>query len=204
MTAQIRLHGVPLSGHVHKVELFLRLLGLPFEYVETSFEVWTSPAFDHLNPLRQIPVLEDGDLVLADSNAILVYLARRYDPAGPWLPQEPVAAAQVQRWLSISAGEIKYGPATARIIKLLGRPGDLDAATRIATRLLEVMEAHLDGRAWLVGDAATLADIACYPYIACAPEGGVALAGYPAVRAWVARIEALPNVKAMPRAAVAA
>lgn len=204
MTAKIRLHGVPLSGHVHKVELFLRLLGLPFDYVETPFEVWTSEAFDRLNPLRQIPVLEDGDLVLPDSNAILVYLARRYDPAGPWLPEDPVAAGQVQRWLSISAGEIKYGPAAARVIKLLGRPGDLDTAMGIATRLLEVMDAHLAGRAWLVGDTATLADIACYPYIACSPEGGVDLAAYPAVQAWVARIEALPGVKPMPRAAVAA
>lgn len=204
MTAKIRLHGIPLSGHVHKVELFLRLLNLPFEYVETPPEVWASAAFDRLNPLRQIPVLEDGDLVLADSNAILVYVARRYDPTGPWLPSDPVLAAQVQRWLSISAGEIKYGPATARVIQLLNRPGDLAAAQTIANRLLAMMEAHLADRAWLVGDAVTLADIACYPYIACAPEGGVSLSSYPAVAAWIARLEALPGVKPMPRTAAAA
>src|SRR5687768_11295868 len=135
MSTQIRLHGLPLSGHVHKVELFLRLLGLPFDYVEAPRDVWSTEAFARLNPLRQIPVLEDGDVVLPDSNAILVYLALKYDPDGPWLPKDPVAAAQVQRWLSVSAGEIKYGPGMARIIKLMGRPGDLEGAQGIAHTL---------------------------------------------------------------------
>jgi glutathione S-transferase len=204
MTAKIRLHGIPLSGHVHKVEVFLRLLGLPFDYVDAPTEVRETEAFAALNPLRQIPVLEDGDLVLPDSNAILVYLARRYDPDGPWLPADPVGAAQVQRWLSISAGEIKFGPAAARVVKLFRRPGDLAAAHAIAARLLAFMDAHLARRRWLVGETPTLADIACYPYLACAPEGEVALEPYPNVRAWIARVEALPGVKAMPRSAVAA
>lgn len=201
MTARLRLHGIPISGHVHKAELFLRLLGLDYDYVETPRDVWTSDAFARLNPLRQIPVLEDGDLVLPDSNAILVYLALRYDPDGPWLPRDPVAAAQVQRWLSISAGEIRFGPARARVIQLLGGTGDLAAAQAIAHALLAVMDAHLTGRAWLVGETPTLADIACYPYMATAPEGGVDLEPFPAVRAWIARIEALPGLKPMPRAA---
>jgi glutathione S-transferase len=201
MTAQIRLHGVPLSGHTHKVELFLRLLGLSFEYVNAPRETWASDEFGKLNPLRQIPVLEDGDLVLADSNAILVYLAKRYDPAGPWLPEDPAAAAEVQRWLSVSAGEVRFGPATARLIKLLGLPGDLDAALALAQRLLGVMDARLARQDWLVGGGVTLADVACYPYIACAADGGVELGAYPAVQAWIARVEALPGVKPMPRAA---
>lgn len=197
----VRLHGVPLSGHTHKVELFLRLLGVPFEYVSAPPETWSTDAFAKLNPLRQIPVLEDGDAVLADSNAILVYLAKRYDAEGPWLPAEPVAAAQVQRWLSVSAGEVRFGPAAARVIKLLKRPGDLDAAQALARTLLGVMEQRLSGHDWLVGDGLTLADIACYPYLACAGEGGVDVAAYPAVQTWVARVEALPGVTPMPRAA---
>ncbi|MBW8814953.1 MAG: glutathione S-transferase [Caulobacterales bacterium] len=204
MTAKIRLHGIPLSGHAHKVELFLRLLGLPFDYVEAPAEARASDAFAALNPLRQIPVLEDGGVVLTDSNAILVYLAKRYDPTGPWLPDDPAAAAQVQRWLSISAGEIKFGPAAARVIQLFGRTGDLAEAQAIAARLLGFMEGHLARHAWLAGDSVTLADIACYPYLACAAEGGVSLEAYPKVRAWIARVEALPGVKAMPRAAVPA
>src|SRR5687768_3749056 len=125
MTSQIRLHGVPLSGHAHKVEVFLRLLDLPFDYVEAGGPARQTDAFARLNPLRQIPVLEDGDLVLADSNAILVYLAKRYDPAGTWLPDVPVGAAHVQRWLSVSAGEIKFGPANARAIHLFGYTNNL-------------------------------------------------------------------------------
>ena len=203
MTAKIRLHGVPLSGHTHKVELFLRLLGLEFEYVTAPRETWATDAFARLNPLRQIPVLEDGELVLADSNAILVYLAKRYDPQGGWLPDDAAGAAQVQRWFSISAGEVRYGPATARIIKLMGRPGDLEAAQAIARNLLDVMERRLAEADWLVGHRITLADIACYPYLACAPEGGVDLAAYPAVRARLARVEAQPGVKPMPSAVAA-
>jgi glutathione S-transferase len=197
----IRLHGVPLSGHVHKVEVFLRLLGLEFDYVEAPAPIRQTDAFAALNPLRQIPVLEDGDVVLADSNAILVYLARRYDPTGPWLPDDPVEAARVQRWLSVSAGEIKYGPANARAVHLFGLKTDLADAHAVAKRLLAFMDAELGGRAWLVGSGPTLADVACYPYIASAPEGGVDLEPYASVRAWIARFEALPGVKAMPRAA---
>lgn len=204
MPARIRLHGIPLSGHTHKVELFLRLLNLPFDYVDAPADARQTEAFARLNPLRQIPVLEDGEVVLADSNAILVYLARRYDPDGPWLPAGPVGAAQVQRWLSISAGEIKFGPAAARVMKLFRLPGDLAAAQAIAARLLAFVEAHLAGRAWLVGETVTLADVACYPYLAAAPEGEVDLTPYPNVRAWIARVEALPGVKAMPRSAVPA
>lgn len=200
----IRLHGVPLSGHVHKVEVFLRLLGLPFDYVEAGGPVRQTDAFAALNPLRQIPVLEDGDVVLADSNAILVYLAKRYDPAGPWLPEDPIGAAHVQRWLSVSAGEIKFGPANARAIHLFGYATNLTDAQAVAARLLGFMETTLAAQPWLAGPRATLADIACYPYTACAPEGGVPLGDYPQVRAWIARVEALPGVKAMPRSAVPA
>lgn len=200
----IRLHGLPLSGHAHKVEVFLRLLGLPFAYVEAGGPERQTEAFGRLNPLRQIPVLEDGDVVLADSNAILVYLAKRYDPDGPWLPEDPIGAAQVQRWLSVSAGEIKFGPANARAIHLFGYTTNLTDAQAVATRLLGFMETTLAGQPWLAGPRATLADIACYPYTACAPEGGVALDDYPQVRAWIGRVEALPGVKAMPRSAIPA
>ena len=200
-TTAIRLHGVPVSGHVHKVELFLRLLNLPFDYVYAPPETWTSDALVRLNPLRQVPVLEDGELVLSDSNAILVYLSRRYAPHAGWLPDDPAGAAEVQRWFSISAGEVRFGPARARIIRLLGQPGDLEAAQALAVKLLAVMEQRLSVADWLATSRITLADIACYPYVACAPEGGLDLEPYAAVRAWLSRIEATPGVKPMPRAA---
>ncbi len=115
-TTQIILHGTELSGHAHRVELLLRILGLRYSYIAAPPAVRAAPEFLKLNPLRQIPVLQDGDLTLADSNAILVYLVKRYAPGSQWLPEEPVAAARVQRWLSIAAGEVKYGPATARMV----------------------------------------------------------------------------------------
>jgi glutathione S-transferase len=200
----ITLYGIPLSGHCHRVEMLLRFLGLPFRYEQTPPPALQSPAFLALNPLGQIPVLTDGDLVLADSNAILVYLARRYDRAGVWLSDDPVISAQIQRWLSIAAGEVKYGPAIARFICVFSAPGDLAAARKIADRLLPFMDNHLAGRAFLAHDAATIADLACYSYVTHAPEGGISLDPYPNVRAWLARVEALPGFAPMPRSPVPA
>ncbi len=198
----ITLYGMPLSGHCHRVELLLRMLDLPFHYEGISPDSRASPAFLALNPLGQIPVLTDGDLVLPDSNAILVYLATCYDAARVWYPAAPIIAARVQKWLSVAAGEIRFGPAMARVICVFSRPGDLAAAQGIAARILTFMEAHLADRAFLAHDTATIADLACYSYIAHAPEGGVPLEPYPYIRTWLARVEALPDFTPMPRSAL--
>jgi glutathione S-transferase len=83
-TSKIRLHGFFLSGHTHRAELFLSLLGLPYERIEVDLAkgAHKKPDFLALNPFGQVPVLEDGDAVVSDSNAILVYLALRYDTSG--------------------------------------------------------------------------------------------------------------------------
>ena len=203
-TSEIVLHGTGLSGHTHRVGLMLNALGLGYRFVEAPAAVRASPAFLTLNPLGQIPVLQDGDLTLADSNAILVYLARRYAPDGPWLPREPVAAAGVQRWLSIAAGEVMHGPATARMISLFGLPDDPVRAARISERVLNFMDGHLEGRRFLAADHVTIADLACYSYVAHAPDGGISLEPYPAVRAWLARVEVQPWFQAIPDFAKAA
>ena len=198
---QITLHGIHLSGHVHRVELLLRMLQIEYRFVEAPAEVRRSPQFLKLNPLGQIPVLEDGAIVIADSNAILVYLAKRYAPGSPWLPEDPVGAACVQRWLSIAAGELRYGPATARVASLWGNPADRGRADDIAERLLGFMEAHLADRSYLAAEHPTIADLACYSYIAHAPEGGISLEPYAATQRWLSRIEALPKFQPMPRSA---
>ena len=195
----ITLYGTPLSGHCHRVELLLLALGLPYQYVEAPAALRRSAEFRALNPLQQVPVLRDGELVLADSNAILVYLAKRYDSAGRWLPEEPVAAARVQRWLSVAAGEVMYGPATARMALLWGMPGDPKRAKEIGERLLRFMDEHFAAGAYLAADHATIADLACYSYVAHAPEGAIPLDAYPKVRAWLARVEGLAFFKPMPR-----
>jgi glutathione S-transferase len=197
-SGEIILHGTELSGHVHRVELLLRMLGLPYRYVPAPAAVRATPEFHKLNPLRQIPVLQDGDLTLADSNSILVYLAKRYAPGSPWLPEDPVGAARVQRWLSIAAGEVMHGPATARMVTQFNFPGDLQRAKQIAARLLNLLNEHLKDRKFLAAEHATIADLACYSYVAHAPEGGIPLGEYPRVLAWLRRVEALPHFKPIP------
>ncbi|MDR2164941.1 MAG: glutathione S-transferase [Zoogloeaceae bacterium] len=194
----LTLYGTPTSGHTHRVELLLEMLELPYVYKTTPADIRRTDAFLHLNPLGQIPVLTDGDLALCDSNAILLYLARRYAPESDWWPEAPLELAQAQRWFSIAAGELKNGPATARLIQRFNAPGDLAAARAIARELFAFMNQHLADRRFLARETPTLADLACYSYSAHAPEGGVSLAAYPHVRAWLDRVEQLPRFKPMP------
>ncbi len=198
-TPSITLYGLPISGHCHRVELLLRMLKLEFHYEEVARADLSSPAFLALNPLGQVPVLKEGDLILSDSNAILVYLATAYDAARVWYPASAVIAAAIQRWLSIAAGELRFGPAMARAIRRSIRPGDLGAAQKIAERLLMVMNAHLAERSFLAHASPTIADLACYSYVAAAPEGDISIEPYLHVRAWLQRIEALPGFAPMPR-----
>jgi glutathione S-transferase len=191
----IRVYSYPISGHSHRVRLFLSLLGLPHEVVDGEHK---SPEFLARNPFGQIPVLEDDGVVLADSNAILVYLALRYDGSGRWYPRDPAGAAAVQRWLSVAAGELHSGPGTARLAVLFNRPEMLDRAREIAARLFGILEGQLATRPFLTGDTPTIAHIALYTYTAHAPEGGMSLDPWPALRAWLARIEALPGFVPMP------
>jgi len=199
----IKLYRVLLSGHSHRVALFLSLLGLPFEPVDVDFaggEHKRLP-FLQLNRFGQVPVIQDGDLTLADSNAILVYLASRYGQ-GRWLPTDPVGLAQVQRWLSAAAGPLAYGPCAARLIKVFNAPLNADEVIARAHGLFTVLDAELEGRRFLLGEAPSIADVALYTYTSHAPEGGVSLQPYPQVRAWLARIEALPGFIPMRRTAV--
>jgi glutathione S-transferase len=200
--SSLRLHWFPLSGHSHRAELMLSLLGLPFEkqLVDVRTGEHKQPRYLAKNALGQLPVLEDGALTLPDSNAILVYLAQRYDDSGRWLPREPAAAAEVQRWLSLAAGELRWGPGALRLAAIFGMPVDRERATELTARLLTLMNETLAGRGFLLGASPTIADIALYTYTAHAPEGGVSLEPYASVRAWLARIEALPGFVGMMRA----
>lgn len=197
----LRLHRHPLSGHAHRVELFLSLLRLPFELVDVDLKngAQRTPEFLSKNPFGQVPVLEDGDVTLADSNAILVYLATRYDASERWLPRDPAAAARVQRWLSVAAGQLAAGPAAARRARVFGVRLDHEQAKAIAAQLFTVVDQHLAARRFLSGDEPTLADVAMYTYTAHAPEGGVPLDPYGHIRAWLARVEDLPGFVPMKR-----
>lgn len=204
-TTPITLYRFALSGHAHRAQLMLSLLGLPHRLVEVDLRggEQTQPAFLARNLFGQVPVIEDGEVTLADSNAILVYLALRYDADRRWLPTDVPMQAEVQRWLGVAAGPLVRGPAQARWARISGQ-GDGTAHHAIGRQLLERLELHLQSRDWLVGTGPTIADIANYSYTARAPEGGLSLSAHARVRAWLARVEALPGFVPMPVADVAA
>lgn len=190
----MKLYHTPLSGHAHRAVLFASLLGIEVDLIDIDIPSGANrtPEFLALNPFGQVPVLKDGATVVADANAILVYLAKK---AGrrDWLPEDPPGAAAVQRWLSVAAGELAYGPAAARLITVFGARLNPEEVIARAHVLLERLEAHLATRDWLAADHPTIADIALYSYLAGAPEGNVELAPYAAVPAFLQRVEALPG-----------
>lgn len=202
MTA-ITLYHFPLSGHSHRAELMLSLLGLDpkIEFVDLAKGEQKTPGFLAINAFGQVPVIEDNGVIVADSTAILVYLAKKYDPSGRWLPNDPEGAAQVQRWLSAASGAIYLGPARARLITVFGAGFDPKDTIQRAHDALRVIDQHLSGREFLATDHATIADVAAYSYIAHAPEGNVSLDEYANVQAWLLRIENLPGFTPMPRTA---
>ena len=195
----MKLYDLERSGNGYKARLMLALLSLPYEPVRVDLPsgAHKQPEFLSLNPLGEIPVLVDGDLVLRDSHAIVAYLARKHG-GETWLPSEPADMARVLQWVSTAANDIARGPADARRHDLLGYKLDIDKARAQTIRVLGVVEKHLEGRDWLELGRPTIADICCFPYIALSYQGGIALDDYPKLRAWVARIKALPGFVAMP------
>ena len=190
----MKLYYHPLSGHSHRARLFLSLLGVEHELVEVDLmsAQHKSPEYLKLNRFGQVPVLVDDDRKIADSNAILVYLSKKLGKTD-WLPEEPEAAAAIQRWLSVAAGEIAYGPAAARLITVFGAQYKPEEVIARAHSVLKLIDTELGARDFIAKNNPTIADVALYSYIARAPEGNVDLSDYPNVNAWLRRIEALPG-----------
>lgn len=196
----ILLHGFDKSGHSHRALLMLRLLDLPFAFhqVDLAGGEQRSADFLRLNRFGTVPAIEDDGVAIADSCAILVYLATKYDPERQWLPSDPIGAAEVQRWLSVAQGPLFLGPCRARLVTVFGADHDLALAQSLAQKLFATLDAALGGRSFFVGDAPTIADVALYSYTAHAPEGGVDLAPYANLVAWLKRVESLPGFEPMP------
>ncbi len=193
----IRLYASEMSGNAHKVRMALAILGLGWDERATDAAARKTDAFLALNPMAQIPVYVEGDFILRDSQAILAYLAARHRP-GDWDGRTPEERGAIMIWLSHAANEIFNGPALLRAERLFGWSVDRERATAVADRILPMVEAHLEGRDWLVGDRLTVADLAASPYLALAPDGGIDLGQWPAIRDWTRRIAALPDFPAMP------
>lgn len=195
----IELYEFPLSGNCHKVRLMLSLLGLDYRsrLVKGAEREHKEAAFLRMNPFGQVPVLVDEEVTLRDSQAILIYLARKQGGVD-WLPEEPADLAEVMMWLFTAANEIARGPSTARVHRKFGADVDYDAALTISGNGMGIVEQQLKDHDWLALDRPTLADIACYPYLALAHEGGIDMTAYPAMQNWFARIEKLPGYVSMP------
>ena len=193
------LYEFALSGNSHKIRLMLSLLGLDYRsvIVNGSERQQKSVDFLSMNPFGQVPVLTDGDIIVRDSQAILVYLARKYGNE-QWLPNEATALAEVAAWLSTAANEVSMGPNRLRLHYKFGRAINSEESRQTAINLLNILQGRLEKYEWLATDHLTIADIAIYPYIALAPEGRLDLESYPAVTGWVSRIQALPGYVGMP------
>ena len=190
----MKLYDLEPSGNCYKVRLFAALSHIPLEIIPVDFmggEHKRAPLID-LNPLGQLPILDDAPVVVRDSQAILVYLATKYTDES-WLPRDPAGMAEVVQWLSTAANEIQNGPGAARLVDKFGFAIDKADTLMRAGKILPVIEAHLANHEWLALDRPTIADCAVMPYVALAPEGGISLQPYPNIVAWIARIKALPG-----------
>ncbi|QEM83015.1 glutathione S-transferase family protein [Halomonas binhaiensis] len=191
----MKLYHYPLSGHAHRAALFLSITGVDHELIEVDLSagVHKQPDFLALNAFGEVPVLDDNGTIIADSLAILVYIARKVGPSH-WLPTDPTEEAQVQRWLSVAAGKVAYGVCAARLITVFGAPFNADEVIERAHATLAVMERTLADHHWIAGThEPSIADIALYSYVERAPEGNVDLSGYPRIQAWLRQIEGLPG-----------
>lgn len=203
----MKLYSHPLSVHSYKVRLLLSFLAQPYdlETVDLVNDRQKSPEFLAKHPLGKVPLLEDEDFLVWNSEAILVYLARKFENKN-WFPLDAKTIAQINAWLAFSANEMTNGLAAARVEGILGGKGilfvdrqkiNLEKSKAIAYSSLEIMNSQLTGRNWLVGDAPTIADVAVFPYVALAQDGKIELDNYPQVLNWIERFKQLPNFVAM-------
>lgn len=191
MNAQMRIYGDLRSGNCLKVKYAADLLGVPHEWIAVDIAAGETrtPAFLAMNPAGQIPLVAWPDgRVLAQSNAILRYLAR----GTTLLPADPFLQAKIDAWLFWEQYSHEPYVAVARFeMVYLGKP-KAERDPRLVTRgeaALDLMEAHLASRLWLEGGGFTIADLALLAYTRLAPEGGFDLSPRPALRAWIARCE---------------
>lgn len=195
----MKLYNVEVSGNCYKIRLFLSLLKLEYDIIPINIAngQQKAPSYLKRNPFGEVPVLEDDDLILRDSQAILVYLARKYG-GDDWLPGDASEMARVVQWLSTACNEIARGLADSRYYKKFNIELDIDKAHEKSRAVLSVIDNHLVDKNWLELNRVTIADIACFPYIALSHEGEIYLDTYANILRWIKNIKNLPNYIAMP------
>ncbi|MEX5576069.1 glutathione S-transferase [Pseudomonas lijiangensis] len=190
----MKLYDLDVSGNCYKVRLFAALANIELDVVAVDFLAGEhkKPPLSDMNPLGQLPVLEDGSYILRDSQAILVYLAGQYGGLA-WWPAHPQGQADIVQWLSFASNEVQHSLCAARLVQKFGIVLDKAQALEKSTVTLSLLDAHLERNDWLAINRPSIADCAVYPYVVLAPEGGVDLAPYANVARWMERIEALPG-----------
>lgn len=197
----MKIYGDHRSGNCYKLELLCALLDLDYEWqtVDIMRGDTRTPDFLARNPNAKVPLLElDDGRCLAESNAILLFLAE----GSRLVPTEPFSRARMLQWLFFEQYSHEPYIAVARFIALyLGLPEErrADYLSKQAGgyKALDVMETQLQSSPYLVADEPSLADIALYAYTHVAADGGFELTGYPAITAWLRRIESLPGYQPM-------
>ena len=190
----MKLYMTEGSGNAYKPRLLLEMLKVPYEkvIVDTKMKAHKQPPYLAINPRGQVPALEDEGRVFWDSTACLVYVARKHG-GERWLPTDAAGMAEVTQWLALSNNELHYGLQWARGVNNKIKTGNIEEYQGYGKNGLAVLEGRLKGNDWLSLGRPTIADLACYPYVKVSPEGGFKLEEYPAVQAWVTRVEALPG-----------
>jgi glutathione S-transferase len=194
----ITLYDHPRSGNCHKIRLLLSSLKLDHEsiFVDVPAGVHRQDWFTRINPLAQIPTLTDGDFTIQDSQAILIYLAKRYD--NRWFSDDAQQMGRIAEWLSFAAKEIAVGLQASRLYFQGETHIDIADSQKKGLRVLQYLDRHLAARQWLCLDRPTIADLACFPYVGLAREGKLPLDEFPHVLAWIQRIVRLDGYVTMP------
>jgi len=192
-----RVYGMSASGNCHKVRMVLEALALPYDWTETDTTKGDTrtPSFLALNPNGQVPAVQlDDGTVLAESNAIIFYLAEGSD----LIPAQRLERARMLQWMFFEQYSHEPYIAVARALRKFHRDPKSQRAvieSKMAGgyRALDVMEDRLAKSAFFAGDAFSIADVALYAYTHVADEGGFELERFPAVQAWLARVKAQPR-----------
>ncbi|HEY7219603.1 MAG TPA: glutathione S-transferase family protein [Candidatus Binatia bacterium] len=195
----MKLYNVSYSGNSYKVRLLLAHLGIPYYIVEVDILKGESRTAEFLkiNPNGRTPVLDDNGFILAESNAILAYLAK----GTKFLPEDRQKFAQVFQWMFFEQYSHEPYIATSRFW-IQHKPDAPEKTALLASRrdggwaALKIMEDHLSKNDFFVGDY-SIADIALFAYTHVAHEGGFPLNDFPKIRVWIERVKAQPGFVAM-------
>lgn len=203
--SELTLHNYELDEQCYKVRLFLSALGCGYTKVDVDVhpgQEQRSARYRSLNPLGALPIITEGEFVLHGAEAILAFLARKYDTGRTWLPDDPATLGQVMQWLTFAGSDL-HAASMARAHALLEVEADEESVGRASRRAFRVMDDHMtrrefNGVRWFAAAVPTIADIALFPAIALSRDFGVDHDEYPALRRWMARVRTIPGFITMP------